>query len=117
MVCTWTYHNYKPQQKGLVPQSMINKQTHITNRDYSADEYKQLNPAEKAKLWQLRNLNRTPGTGPTRRDRNSSIASTSTTSSTTGKRQSEDIADKDEKRSDDSGGRNRNNPVLGRQVL
>ena len=104
------------RKKGLVPQSKIDKQTHITNRDYSADEYKRLNPAEKAKLWQLRNPNRIPGTGPTRRDRNSSVASTSSTSSTTGKRQSEDIADKDEKPSDDSGGRNRDNPVLGRQV-
>jgi len=49
------------RKKGLVPQSKINKQTHITNRDYSADKYKRLNPAEKAKLWQLRNPNRTPG--------------------------------------------------------
>jgi len=94
-------------------------QTHITNRDYSADEYKRLNPAEKAKLWQLCNPNKTPGTGPTRRDRNSSVASmsTTTTSSTTGKRQAEDPADKDEKPPDDAGwGRNRDKPVLGRQV-
>jgi len=107
------------QKKGLIPQSEINKQTHITNRDYSADEYKRLNPAEKAKLWQLRNPNRTPGTGPTRRDRDSSVASTSTmtTSSTTGKRQAEDTADKDEKPTDDAGwGRNRDNLVLGHQV-
>jgi len=89
---------------------------HITNRDYSADKYKRLNPAKKAKLWQLRNPTRTPGTGPTRRDRNSFVASTSTTSSTTGKHQSEDIADKDEKPSDDSGSRNRDNLVLGHQV-
>jgi hypothetical protein len=103
----------------LVPQSEIDKQTHNTNRDYSGDEYKRLSPAEKAKLWQLRNPNKTPGTGPTRRDRDSSVASTSTmtTSSTTGKRQSEDPADKDEKPTDDTGwGRNRDNPVLGRQV-
>ena len=38
------------RKKGLVPQSEIDNQTHITNRDYSADEYKQLNPAKKAKL-------------------------------------------------------------------
>jgi hypothetical protein len=107
------------RKKGLVPQSEIDKQTHISNKDYSPDEYKRLTPAEKAKLWQLRNPNKTPGTGPTRRDRTSSVALTSTTntSSTTGKRQAEDTADKDEKPTDDAGwGRNRDNPVLGRQV-
>ena len=106
-------------KKGLVPQNKIDKQTHIINKDYSPDKYKQLTPAKKAKLWRLCNPNRIPGTGPTRRDRNSSVASTSTTtrSSTTGKRQSEETADKDEKPTDDSGwGRNRDNPVLGRQV-
>ncbi len=93
------------RKKGLVAQSEIDKQTHITVRDYSPDEYKQLTPAEKAKLWQLCNPNKTPGTGPTRRDRNSSVASTSTTttSSTNGKRQAEDPADKDEKPTDDAG--------------
>jgi hypothetical protein len=104
--------------KGLVPQSEIDKQVHITNRDYSTDEYKRLTPAEKAMLWQLLNPNRTPGTGPTRRDRDSSVASTSTTAtSASGKCQAEDAADKDEKPTDDSSwGRNRSNPVLGRQV-
>jgi len=100
------------------PQSEIDKQVHITNRDYSADEYKRLNPAEKAKLWQLGNANRTPGTGPARRDHDSSVASTSmTATSASGKRQAEDAADKDEKPTDDaSWGRNLDNPVLGRQV-
>ena len=107
-----------PWKKGLVPQSEIDKQTHITNRDYSKDEYNCLTPAKKAKLWQLRNPNKTPGTGPTRRGRESFVASTSTTAtSASSKRQAEDSADKDEKPSDDpSWGRNRGNPVLGRQV-
>jgi hypothetical protein len=105
------------RKKGLVAQSEIDKQTHITDRDYSPDDYKRLTPAEKAKLWQLRNPNKTPGTGPTRRDRTSSVASASTSSSNTGKRQAEDSAEKDEKTTnDDSWGRNRDNPVLGRQV-
>jgi len=93
-------------------------QTHIVNRDYSKNEYNRLTPAEKAKLWQLRNPNKTPGTGPARRDRDSSVASTSTTAiSASGKRQVKDAADKDEKSTDDqSWGRNRGNPVLGRQV-
>ena len=105
------------RKKGLVAQSEIDKQTHITDRDYPPDDYKRLTPAEKARLWQLRNPNKTPGTGPTRRDRTSSVASASTSSSNTGKRQAEDSAEKDEKTTnDDSWGRNRDNPVLGRQV-
>ena len=105
------------RKKGLVAQSEIDKQTHITDRDYSPDDYKRLTPAEKARLWQLRNPNKTPGTGPTRRDRTSSVASASTSSSNTGKRQAEDSAEKDEKTTNDDGwGRNRDNPVLGRQV-
>ena len=72
-----------PRKKGLVPQSEIDKQVHITNRDYSTDEYKRLTAAKKAKLWQLWNPNRTPGTGPIRCDRDSSVASTSTTATFT----------------------------------
>ncbi len=67
------------RKKGLIPQSEVDKQTHIQNRDYPPDEYKRFTPAEKAKLWQLRHPGQTPGTGPTRRDRDSSVASTSTT--------------------------------------
>ncbi len=37
-------------QKGLVPQSEVNKQTHIINRHYSDAEFDQLTPAEKQKL-------------------------------------------------------------------
>jgi len=107
-----------PRKKGLIPQSEIDKQTHIQNREYPPEEYKLFTPAEKAKLWQLRKPNQTPGTGPSRRDRDSSVASTSTTAtSTSGKRHVEDAADKNEKPNDDqSWGRNRGNPVLGRQV-
>jgi hypothetical protein len=86
-----------PRKKGLVPQGKIDKQTHITNREYSKEEYNRLTLAEKAKLWQLWNPNKTPGTGPTRRDRDSSVASTSmTATSASGKRQAEDVANKDE---------------------
>jgi hypothetical protein len=55
-------------QKGLVPQSEVDKQTHIIDRHYSDAEFDQLTPAEKQKLWQLRNVGKTPGTGPTRPD-------------------------------------------------
>ncbi len=80
-------------QKGLVPQAKVDKQTHIVNRHYSDAEFDRLIPAEKQKLWQLRNIGKTPGTGPTRRDRRRAVALTSTSSTSSGssgKRQVED---------------------------
>jgi hypothetical protein len=73
-------------QKSLISQSEIDKQSHITVNDYSPDEYRQLSPAKKAKLWQLHNPGKTHGTGPTRLDRNSSIAKALATYSNSGKR-------------------------------
>ncbi len=110
------------RQKGLVPQSEVDKQTHIISRHYSDAEFDQLTPAEKQKLWQLRNAGKTPGTGPTRRDRRKAVASTSTLSTSSGgsgKRQMEDPAAKSDQPADDQGWgrlRNRDNPCLGCQV-
>jgi hypothetical protein len=67
------------RQMGLVPQSEVDKQTHIVNRHYSDAEWTQWTPAEKQKIWQLGNPGKTPGTGPTRHDRRRAVASTSTT--------------------------------------
>ncbi len=107
-------------QKGLVPQSEVDKQTHIINRHYSDAEFDQLTPAEKQKLWQLRNAGKTPGTGPTRRDHRRAVTSTSTSTTYSGgssKRQIEDPAAKSNQPAADQGwGRNRDNPCLGRQV-
>ncbi len=107
-------------QKGLVPQSEVNKQTHIINRHYSDAEFDQLTPAEKQKQWQLRNAGKTPGTGPTRRDCRRAVALTLTSSTSSGgssKRQMEDPATKGNQPAADQGwGRNRDNPCLGRQV-
>ncbi len=94
-------------QMGLVPQSEVNK-THIVNRHYSDGEWTQLTPAEKKKIWQLRNPGRTPGTGPTRRDlwRAVELTSTSTSSSSpgsSGKCQMEDPAVKSDQPADDQG--------------
>ncbi len=80
-------------QKGLVPQSEVDKQTHIVNRHYSDAKLDHLTPAEKQKLWQLRNVGKTPGTGLTRRDRRravSLILNSSTSSGGSSKRQMED---------------------------
>jgi hypothetical protein len=72
------------RQKGLVPRSEVDKQTHIVNRPYSDAEFDQLTPAEKQKLWQLRNAGKTPRTGPTRRDRRRAVFLTSTSSTSSG---------------------------------
>ncbi len=111
---------FDKRQKGLVPQSIVNMQTHSIDRHYSDAEFDQLTPAEKQKLWQLRNVHRTPGTGPTRRDCRRAVASTSTSSTSSGssdERQVEDPAFKSNQPAEDQGwGRNRNNPCLGHQV-
>ena len=105
---------------GLVPQSEVDKQTHIINRHYSDAEFDQLTPAEKQKLWQHRNAGKTPGPEPTRHDHRRAVALTSTSSASSGgsgKRQMEDPAVKSDQPAADQGwGRNRDNPCLGRQV-
>ncbi len=111
-------------QMRLVPQSEVNKQTHIVNRRYSDAEWIQLTPAEKQKIWQLRNPGKTPGTGLTRCDcrRAVELTLTSTLSSSpgsSGKHQMEDPAIKSDQPADDQGWgrpRNRDNPCLDRQV-
>jgi hypothetical protein len=109
-------------QKGLVPQSEVNKQTHIVNRHYSDAKFDQLTPAEKQKLWQLRNASKTPRTGPTGCDRRRAVVSTlasSTSSGSSGKCQMEDPTAKSNQPADDQGWgrpRNHDNPCLGHQV-
>ncbi len=105
---------------GLVPLSEVDKQTHIVNRHYSDDEWTQLTPAEKQKIWQLKNPSKTPGTGPIRRDCRKAVALTLTSSSSpgsSGKRQMEDPVVKSNQHAADPGwGRNCDSPCLGRQV-
>jgi hypothetical protein len=72
------------RQIGLVPQSEVNKQTHIVNKHYSDGGWTQLTPAEKQKIWQLRNPGKTPRTGPTRRDCRRAVALTLTSSASLG---------------------------------
>jgi hypothetical protein len=107
-------------QMGLVPQSEVDKQTHIVNRHYSDAKWTQLTPAEMQKIWQLRNPGKTPGTGPIRRDHRRAVALTSTLSASPGgpsKRPIEDPAVKSDQPADDHGwGRNHENPFLSRQV-
>ncbi len=105
---------------GLVPQSEVDKQTHIVNRHYSDAEWNQSTPAEKQKIWQRRNPGKIPGTRSTRRDCRRAVALTSTSSASPGgpsKRPMEDPAVKSNQPADDPGwGRNRENPFLSCQV-
>jgi hypothetical protein len=105
---------------GLVPQSEVNKQTRIVNRHYSDAEWAQFTPAEKQKIWQLRNPGKTPETGPTRHDRRRAVASTltlSTSPSGPSKCPMEDPTVKSDKPADDKRwGRNREDPFLSCQV-
>ncbi len=107
-------------QKGLVPQSEVDKQSHIIDRNYSNAKFDQLTPAEKQKLWQLRNFGNTPGTGPIRRDCRRVVASTSTLSTSSGssdKHQVEDPSIMSDQPAEDQGwGRNQDNPALRCQV-
>jgi hypothetical protein len=111
---------FNKHQKGLVPQSEVDKLNHIIQRHYSDAEFDRLTPAEKQKLWQLRNVGKTPGTGPTRHDRRRAVALTSTSSTSSGslgKRQVEDLFIKSDQPAEDQGwGRNHDNPALGHQV-
>jgi hypothetical protein len=107
-------------QMGLVPQSEIDKQTHIVNGHYSDAKWTQMTPAEKQKIWQLRNPGKTPGTGLTRHDHRRAVASALTLSASPGgpsKRPMEDPTVKsNQPANDQSWGRNSENPFLSRQV-
>jgi hypothetical protein len=89
----------------------------VENREYADEEYKRLTPAQKHKLWMLRNPNQTPGSGPTRHSRGSSIASTSLTGT---KRAADASHDGDTSKTDNPWGKDRsgnrdNKAVAGRQ--
>jgi hypothetical protein len=76
-------HGQGPQtsdkcKKGLFPQAEVEKQTHIVDRHYSDAKVDQLTPAEKQKLWQLRNVGKTPRTEPTQHDHRRAVALIST---------------------------------------
>jgi hypothetical protein len=107
-------------QMGLVPQSEVDKQTHIVNRHYSDAKWSQSTPAEKQKIWQLRNPGKTPGTGLTRHDCRRAVAWTSTSSVSPGgpsKHLVEDSTLKSDQPVDYQGwGRNRKNSFLSHQV-
>jgi hypothetical protein len=104
----------------LFPNLKSTNRPTFVNRHYSDDKWTQLTPAEKQKIWQLRNPGKTPGTGPTRHDRRRAVALTLTSSASPGgpsKRSMEDPAIKSNQLADDQGwGRNRENPFLSRQV-
>ena len=122
-----------PRAFGLVPQEEIDKVTGIEDKRYPTDVYLAFTPAQKAKHWQLKNPDQTPGTGPAKSNRrdttglNSQIAELKTAMSTaataiseftaTTKRAADD--DQSDLTKDSGWGRprdgNRDNPALARQ--
>ncbi len=89
----------------------------VENKDYPDEEYKRLSPVQKHNLWTLRNPNQTPGTGPTRHSRGSSIASVSSTGT---KRTADASHDGDTSKTGnpwgkDRSGNRKNKAVAGRQ--
>ncbi len=58
----------KPRSQGVYTRAELDACV-VENRKYSADEYKRLTSFQQQKLWMLHNPGRTPGQGPTRRDR------------------------------------------------
>ena len=113
------------RKKNLPSQKEVDACTHIVDKDYPTAEYNAFTPAEKQRLYQLRNPGKEPGTGPTRHDRargkdssgNRSIASASSsgTKRTADDSQEEPPADGGDQNSWGRD-RNRDNPaVQGRQ--
>jgi hypothetical protein len=120
------------RSSGIVPQEEVDKVTGLEAKIYPPEIYNTFTPAQKAKVWQLRNPGRTPGTGPAKGARGavpapgmtSQIAQSHSAMSTTATAISDFTAvtqkrAADDKESDltrDSGwGRNRDNTALGCQ--
>ncbi len=66
------------RKKNLISKAELDACT-VDNKDYTTEEYNRLTPIQKQKLWMLCNPDQTPGTGPTRHCRGTSIASASLT--------------------------------------
>jgi hypothetical protein len=52
---------------GLVPQEEVNKVTNVKAKWYPLSEYSKFTPAEKAMHFQLKNVGKIPGTGPSKK--------------------------------------------------
>ena len=104
------------RKKNLISKAELDACT-VVDKDYPDEEYKRLTPVQKQKLWMLRNPDQTPGTGPTRHRRGSSIASTSSTGTkrSADTSQEGDIAKDDVKWGRDRSGNRDNQAVAGRQ--
>lgn len=81
------------RKKNLPSQKEVDACTHIVDKDYPKEQYNAFTPAEKQRLYQLRNPDKEPGTGPTSRDRRrrgTGTASIASTSSSGTKRTADD---------------------------
>ena len=95
-----TDHQSK-RRSGIPSQIEVDKCTHIQNKKYPWEEYKNFTPAEKQRAYQLRYLDAKPGTGPSRRGRRGGGGSnvsaiTGSTESKTSKKRPRNGNDKDD---------------------
>ena len=74
--------NQSDRDAGIPSQIEVDRCTHIQNKKYSWNEYKNFTPADKQRVYQLRNPDAKPGTGPSRANRGR--GGTSTVSAMTG---------------------------------
>ncbi len=120
-----------PRSFGIVPQEEIDKVTGLEAKNYPTDVYATFTPAMKAKHWQLKYPNQTPGTGPCKGTRGAATAtgmtselaefktaiSTAATAISDLTRATKRAADDEESdlTRDSAWGRNCDSPALGRQ--
>ena len=101
--------SYEDRKKRIPTQAEVDRCTHIVNKKYTDEEYRDFTEAEKQKLWQLRHPNQTPGKdAPTKRK----VAAVGT--------KKDDGSDDDKSLFEDSDadaakGSNRDNPALKRK--
>jgi len=102
--------SYEDRKKRIPTQAEVDRCTHIVNKKYTDEEYRDFTEAEKQKLWQLRHPKQTPGTdGPGKRK----VAAVKTTK--------DDGSDDDQSLfgsdadADAAKGSNRDNPALKRK--
>jgi hypothetical protein len=67
-------HGGNSCSSGIVPQEEVNKVTGLEAKIYPLEIYNTFTPAQKAKVWQLRNPGRIPGTGPAKGARGAALA-------------------------------------------
>jgi hypothetical protein len=99
--------SYEDRKKRIPTQAEVDRCTHIVNKKYTDDEYRNLSDAEKQKLWQLRHPGQAPGTDASNKRKVAAVRSAAKDDDDDDKSLFGDDTDEDAARSS-----NRNNPAL-----